>query len=334
MAELHWINLNTTDPAFNLAAEQYIFDCLPRDRAYFMLWQNDNAVIIGKYQNTQAEIDENYVAQHGIRVVRRLSGGGAVYHDLGNLNFTFIADAGDMEKLNMRVFCEPIVAVLRGLGIPAEINGRNDMTIEGRKFSGNAQYMRGGRIMHHGTLMFQSDLSVLTNALRVEPGKIESKGMKSVRSRVTNIGDYITDGTGLEEFRCRLITEIAEKNGGEEYRFTDADIKAIEEIRNSRYARWDWNFGKSPAGVMKREMRIPGCGKVEAYIETEHGLISSVEFRGDFFSTKEPSELAEKFIGRTPDEAGFRAALDSMEVSDYFKGMDRESMLALLSGEF
>jgi len=141
---LDYLDLTCTDPSRNLAMEQHVFDALPRDRAYFMLWQNDNAIIIGKHQNTLAEINEPYVRAHGIRVVRRLSGGGAVYHDLGNLNFTFITDAGDTAKLDFRLFCLPIVRTLEGFGVHAEVNGRNDITIDGKKFSGNSQYLRRG----------------------------------------------------------------------------------------------------------------------------------------------------------------------------------------------
>lgn len=140
-AKLSYLDLYTTDPAWNLAAEQYVFDCLPRDQTYFMLWQNDNAIIIGKHQNAAAEINQQFVRENGVRVVRRLSGGGAVYHDMGNLNFTFIADAGDMESINFKLFCQPVVAALAALaalGVTAEVNGRNDMTIDGQKFSGNS----------------------------------------------------------------------------------------------------------------------------------------------------------------------------------------------------
>ena len=158
-----------------------------------MLWQNDNAVIIGKYQNTLAEINQPYVEAHKIKVVRRLSGGGAVYHDLGNLNYTYITDAGELGTLNMRVFCEPIVKALAEFGVTAEINGRNDMTIHGKKFSGNAQYIRHGRVMHHGTLLYNSDLSAVSKALQVDPEKIRAKGMESVRSRVTNIRRYLKE---------------------------------------------------------------------------------------------------------------------------------------------
>ena len=149
--KLSYLNLYTTDPAWNLAAEQYVFDALPRDRTYFMLWQNDNAIIIGKHQNAAAEINQQFVRENGVRVVRRLSGGGAVCHDMGNLNFTFIADAGDMESINFKLFCQPVVAALAALGVTAEVNGRNDMTIDRQKFSGNSQYLKEGRVMHHGT---------------------------------------------------------------------------------------------------------------------------------------------------------------------------------------
>ena len=184
--KLSYLDLMTTDPSYNLAMEQYVFDCLPRDRMYFMLWQNDNAIIVGKYQNTIAEINEEAVRERGIRVVRRLSGGGAVYHDMGNLNFTFITDVGESNALDLKLFCEPVVRTLATLGVKAEVNGRNDITIDGKKFSGNSQYIRQGRVMHHGTIMFDSDLSVVSEALRVDPTKIQTKGIRSVRSRVTN----------------------------------------------------------------------------------------------------------------------------------------------------
>lgn len=215
--KLSYLNLYTTDPAWNLAAEQYVFDRLPRDRTYFMLWQNDNAIIIGKHQNTAAEINEQFVRENGVRVVRRLSGGGAVYHDMGNLNFTFIADAGDMESINFRLFCRPVVAALAKIGVTAEINGRNDMTIDGQKFSGNSQYLKEGRVMHHGTIMFDSNLDLVAQALHVDQEKIRAKGIASVRSRVTTVRRHMTNPVGLEEFRHLLLQEILEQQPGEEY---------------------------------------------------------------------------------------------------------------------
>ena len=208
MTALSYLLPEGTDAPRNLASEQYVFDALPRDRSYFLLWQNRSAVIIGKHQDTLAEINRPFVEQRGIQVVRRLSGGGAVYHDLGNLNYTIITDAGSTEKLDMRLFCQPVLRLLRKLGVPAELTGRNDMTVDGQKFSGSAQYLRQGRILHHGTLLFDSDLSTVQQALRVDPDKIRSKGLASVRSRVTNLKPWLPAGMDLPRFRAALLEEI------------------------------------------------------------------------------------------------------------------------------
>ena len=327
------LNLTTTDPAFNLAAEQYVFDCLPKDRSYFMLWQNENAVIIGKYQNTLAEINGPYVEAHKIKVVRRLSGGGAVYHDLGNLNYTYITDAGELETLNMRVFCEPIVRALAEFGVTAEINGRNDMTIDGKKFSGNAQYLRHGRVMHHGTLLYNSDLSAVSKALQVDPEKIRAKGIESVRSRVTNIRRYMKEDVPLFVFREMLLEFIRRETESEDYEFSEEDVHEIERIRRERYDTWEWNYGKSPECTILKSGRVEGCGTIEAFITTDRGLITGIAFYGDFFSTKDPEELAQYFIGKKPDTDGFTQALEGIAVEQYFTGLTIEELLKLLSGE-
>ena len=175
MKKTVYIDVATTDPTYNLALEQYVFDSLPRDRQYFLFWQNHNAVIIGKHQNTLAEINEEFVRSRGIRVVRRLSGGGAVYHDDGNLNFTWITDADKGGGIDLKKFCQPVADTLCALGADAVVDGRNDILVGGAKISGNAQYVREGRVMHHGTLLFDSDLSVLGNALRADPEKIRAE---------------------------------------------------------------------------------------------------------------------------------------------------------------
>ena len=237
--KLSYLDLMTTDPSYNLAMEQYVFDCLPRDRMYFMLWQNGNAIIVGKYQNTISEINEEAVRERGIRVVRRLSGGGAVYHDMGNLNFTFITDADGSGTLDMKLFCEPVVRTLAALGVKAEVNGRNDITIDGKKFSGNSQYLRQGRVMHHGTIMFDSDLSVVGEALRVDPTKIQTKGIRSVRSRVTNVAEHLPERVTLPEFRRILLENILRENPGEEYPLTPDDLAAVEKLRdNEKFRAW------------------------------------------------------------------------------------------------
>lgn len=328
---LSYIDLYTDDAEFNLAAEQYIFDALPRDRSWFMLWQNRKAVIIGKYQNTLAEINESFIRENNIQVVRRLSGGGAVYHDSGNLNFTFITDARDAEGLNMRLFCEPVVRALAAVGVTAEINGRNDITIDGRKFSGNAQYLREGRVMHHGTIMFDSDLETVNSALRVDPEKIRAKGMKSVRSRVTNVRPYLKEDCELPRFRKLLLESIAASEASSRYEFSHEDLRAIEKIKAERYSLWDWNYGRSREAALSRKKRIEGCGTVEAQIRLDHGLVCGVSFSGDFFSVREPGELGELFRGIRPERSAFDKALGDTDVSQFFLGMTRDDLLELLA---
>jgi lipoate-protein ligase A len=325
------INLYTTDAAFNLAAEQHVFENLPRDRDYLMLWQNANAVIIGKYQNTLAEINTTYIEEHHIQVIRRLSGGGAVYHDLGNLNYTFITDARENEGVNLRSFCEPVVQALRSLGVPAEINGRNDITVEEKKISGNAQYLRNGRVMHHGTLLFDSDLSVVGEALRVDPQKISAKGIHSVRSRVTNIRPYLREDIPISAFWERLKSEMCSDRESCAYLLTEEDQRAIRAIQEERYDTWEWNYGRSPVCTLSRSGRIEGCGKIEAYITLEHGVIIGIAFRGDYFSAHDPEELVPCFIGKRPDVEGFRDALQGVNAGDYFTGLTTESLLTLLA---
>ena len=328
--KLSYLDLMTTDPSYNLAMEQYVFDCLPRDRMYFMLWQNDNAIIVGKYQNTIAEINEETVRERGIRVVRRLSGGGAVYHDMGNLNFTFITDVGESNALDLKLFCEPVVRTLATLGVKAEVNGRNDITIDGKKFSGNSQYIRQGRVMHHGTIMFDSDLSVVSEALRVDPTKIQTKGIRSVRSRVTNVAEHLPEKVTLPEFRRILLENILKENPGEAYPLTQDDLAAVEKLRAERYATWDWNYGFSPVCTMLRRRRVDGCGMIETYITVEHGKIAALTFKGDFFSASEPDELAAHFVGCMPDRAGYEKALGDVDVSRYFAGLQKDELIDIL----
>ena len=329
--KLSYLDLTTTDPAFNLAVEEYVFNCLPKDRMYVMLWQNRNAIIIGKHQNTHAQINEPFVREHGIRVVRRLSGGGAVYHDMGNLNFTIIADAENESSLDFGRFCAIVIRALERAGVKAERNGRNDMTIDGKKFSGNAQYMRQGRVMHHGTILFDSDPQVLSQALQVDEEKIRAKGVQSVRSRVTNVRPHLPRDMTLPQFRALLLQTILEETPGDAYTLTDADLAAIETLRRERYDTWQWNYGLSPACTLLKKQRIEGCGTVEAYLTVAQGVIRDVQFRGDFFSAAAPEGLAQKLIGCRLEQQALADALAGIRADRYFMGLDTEDLLALLT---
>ena len=263
---MEYIASSCTDPRWNLALEQYVFDSMDRSRSYFMLWQNDNTIVVGKNQNTVAEINNDFVRDHNITVVRRLSGGGAVYHDLGNLNFTFITDADKIDGIDLHMFCVPIVETLRSFGVQSEISGRNDITVDGKKFSGNSQYVREGRVMHHGTILFDSDLSVVTQALCVKQEKLVSKGITSVKSRVTNLRPYLPEGTTLEDFEKRLLEYLSVSSPIVPHPLTLTDHDRIDKIRAERYAKWEWNYGYSPNYTDVRSRRIEGCGEIEVHL--------------------------------------------------------------------
>jgi len=320
----------STDPAFNLALEQYVFDHMDRSQEYFMLWQNENTVVIGKNQNAFSEVRHKVAREKNITVVRRLSGGGAVYHDAGNLNFTFILDAKNTAELDLHLFCRPIADMLQSLGVPAEINGRNDMTIEGRKFSGNAQYLKQGRIMHHGTLMFQSDLSVVADVLNVSQDKFLSKAAKSVKSRVTNIAPYLKEPLSLEEFKELTAKYILKTDRITPYEFSPAEIAAIDKIKAERYATYEWNYGYSPAYAVVKKRYFENCGLLEIHMNCEEGIIRDLKFYGDFFGLKDPALLAEALIGQPLERNALEEVFQSQQISEFFHGIKQEDFLSCL----
>ena len=320
----------STDPRWNLALEQYVFDTLPRDKSYFMLWQNHNTIVVGKNQNTAGEINGSYVRQHGITVVRRLSGGGTVYHDLGNLNFTFITDAASWEKIDLHRFCVPIVKALADLGVDAQINGRNDITVDGKKISGNAQYLRDDRVMHHGTLMFRSDLGVLSEALTVDRTKLSAKGIASVSSRVTNIADHLPGHISIEDLRQALLRHIPCEDNAAPYAFTQEDLAAIEDIAAKRYAAWEWTYGRSPALEVTRRRRMEGCGTVEVSLSTEGSVIKALDIRGDFFGSGDIKALCDALIGCRSSSQDLHSRLDSLNLQHYIHRCPKEEFIELL----
>lgn len=324
-----YIESPSHEPDFNLALEQYVFDQLPRCQEYFMLWQNQEAIIVGKHQNTAAEIDGAYVAKKGIRVVRRLSGGGAVYHDLGNINYTFIVDAKGA-AIDFVAFCRLVVEALASLGVTAEISGRNDITIGGKKFSGNAQYIKKGRVMHHGTIMFDSDLSALAAALRVSPDKVRSKGVESVRSRVTNLREHLPASLTLAQFWQVLHRFMVSKRAMETYRLTAKDLAEVEALRVSRYATWEWNYGSSPPYSIRKERRVEGCGTIQLGLEVEKGILTAFSAQGDYFGSGDSSDLARLLVGRRLEEGDLKKALADLDVDHYFSNLTLEELVEII----
>jgi len=328
---IYYIESTHTDPYRNLALEQFVFDRLGRENSYFMLWQNHNSIIVGKHQNTQEEINAAFVKERNITVARRLSGGGAVYHDLGNLNFTFITNTDSTGALDFSAFCIPIQKALLPLGVPVEISGRNDMTVEGKKFSGNAQYIKQGRVMHHGTILYDSDLSILSQALNPGTDKIESRGIKSVRSRVTNIRPYMKTDMRIADFWAALRDHMNAAFDMRNFILTPEHEYAVEELRKNVYSQWSWNYGTSPPHTLRRARRIEGCGKIEILLDIgTEGKIRNIAFYGDFFGNRDPAEIGDMLTGHRLEYGEIKTALDGMEISRYFHALDNAGFLALL----
>jgi lipoate-protein ligase A len=326
-----YIESSETDPRYNLALEQFVFDALERSRSYCMLWQNHNSVIVGKNQNTGAEIDAAFVNAHNISVVRRLSGGGAVYHDLGNLNFTFITDADKKGTIDFTAFCEPVLKALISFGVPVQISGRNDMTVEGKKISGNAQYIKQGRVMHHGTLLYDSDLEILSKVLKAPNDKMESKGIKSVKSRVANIRPYMKADMPIQEFWAALKKYLFAFFDMKEYTLCAGEEAEVNRLKEQVYSQWRWNYGASPPHNVRKTRRIEGCGKIEIFLDVEKGgLIKNAAFRGDFFGTDDTEKLAAMLTGRWLEYSELAAVVNGIDISSYFHNTDAETFLSLL----
>lgn len=319
---------NSTDPYFNMAMEEYFLDTFPGE--CIILWRNQNTVVVGRNQNSLEEIDPEYVRTHQIAVVRRLTGGGAVFHDLGNINFTVIQ--ADQEGLfsDYAYFTKPVCAFLQTLGIKATLSGRNDLLIDGMKFSGNAQTRRSGKIMHHGTLMFDTDAALLAGALKPSKIKIESKSIKSVKSRVTNILPHLQQHMTPESFLDALFSYfLSALPDTEPYQMTKDDCVAIQTLRDKKYSTWEWNYGTSPRYTTQRANKFP-FGIVDVRSIVENGRITAIKIYGDFFGTREISDLETALLGIPHERAALLTALSSVPLADYISGMDPESFAALL----
>lgn len=323
-------NKGITDPRINLAIEEYALKNLDINESYLLFYINEPSIIIGKNQNTIEEINTEYVEKNGIHVVRRLSGGGAVYHDLGNLNFSFITKDDGESFHNFRKFTEPVVNALKKLGVDAELSGRNDLLAGGRKISGNAQFSTKGRMFSHGTLLFDSEIESVVSALNVKKDKIESKGIKSIRSRVANISEFLSEKVTIEEFRSLLLKNIFEgMNEIPEYVLTEKDWENIHELSKERYQNWDWNYGKSPKFNLQHSHRFP-VGQIDVRFEVDKGVIKNCKIYGDFFGVGEVQEIEEKLTGLKYEKSQLAAALEEIEIKHYFGNISREDFINLI----
>ena len=318
------------DPYYNLALEEYLFFHRDDLHPLFFLWQNSPTVVVGRNQNTLAEINRSFVEAKNINVVRRLSGGGAVYHDLGNLNFTFILAGVSGKGFDFARYTRPVIKTLRKLGVEAEDNGRNDVTIDGRKFSGNAQYRHQDRLLHHGTLLFNSSFEDMVQALTPGQAKLESKGIASVRSRVTNLIEHLPAGTTLESFQQQLVKHVLEEYGdGQRYFLSAADEAQVEKLSEKRYRTWEWNFAQSPACNLTRS-RAFTWGQMEVHMNIENGIIQQCFVYGDFFADRDINELCALIEGSPYMVTEIRRRLQTVDLSTFIPGLTMDDCLELI----
>jgi lipoate-protein ligase A len=320
-----------TDPAINLALEEYVLRNLALDEDLLLFYLNEPAVIIGKHQNALEEINLRFVREHGIPVLRRLSGGGAVYHDCGNLNYSFITDNRPENVLNFRKFTEPVVTALRSLGVRAELSGRSDLRVDGLKMSGNAQYLAAQRMVSHGTLLFDSDLTRLSQALKVSSGVIESRAVRSVRSQVTNLCPYLPVGFSISDLRQALLDSIfAGHTPIPRLELTEQDWRAVYALAESRYRSWDWNFGQSPVFRVRREIHTAD-GAIRVRVEVLNGRVTDFELSGVARADSAIIGLRSRLAGVRFTPEDFSQALSGSSIHEFASNL---AIPAFLDGLF
>ncbi|MBK9055780.1 MAG: lipoate--protein ligase [Chloroflexi bacterium] len=327
-----FIDNTHTDPRLNLAMEEFILRNLRFPEPILFFYINEPAVIIGRNQNTLEEIDPDYVQANGIHVVRRLSGGGAVYHDLGNLNFSFVTAAGPDNFHNFARFTEPVIQVLRQLGVKAELREQSSIFANGKKISGNAQYATSGRMFSHGTLLFDTNIETMLHALNPRQVQIESKAVQSVRNFVTNIHEHLPQDMTIHELCQALLLGIFEVNDAAAiptYTLSDENWTAIQQISAQRYANWEWNFGHSPRFNVQKSERLP-IGKIDARISVENGKIQQIKFYGDFSGEQDLASLEAQLTGVRYEREALAAAIHTLNLTPYFGPLDPATFLSFI----
>lgn len=336
---MRYVAMKSHNIGENLATEQYLMNNKEFGEPLLLFYYEEPCIIVGRNQNTLEEINQKYVQDNNIRVTRRLSGGGAVYQDLGNLCFSFVVNSDSEEFGDFKSFTQPIVTVLHEMGATtAEVSGRNDILVDGKKFSGNAMYARNGKTFSHGTLMLDVDLDVVTHALNVPEDKIKSKGIKSVRARVTNLKPYLApeyQGITVPEFRDILLKKLFHVDDlaqikSQEYVVTPAEQDKIDQIYEEYYNNWDWVYGKSPEFSVQKRQHFD-MGTVDARLQVDDGKIENIKFFGDFFGPQDVAQLAEQLKGVTYDRASLTKALTQADTSQYIVGVSVEQLVDLLA---
>jgi len=321
-------NRNLTDPRMNLALEEFLLRRVTLDDTLFLLYVNEPAVILGRNQNVLEEVNLEYTEAQGIHVIRRISGGGAVYHDLGNLNFSFITnDPADIQ--NFAKFTGPIIDALNGLGVPAEFRHKSDIYLGEKKISGNAQFASGRRVMSHGTVLFDTYLPTLRQAIKPNKEGIKSSAVASRRSSVVNTCGFMGEGTTLADLKGAILRQLFGAGEVPRYELSEADWTAVQEMSQKRYHQWTWNIGRSPNFTVTRNGRLP-LGTVQIEIDVRKGHISALSIAGEFLGEQDLQPFYDDLVGARYDRGGVSAVLEEIDLSYYFGLVDIEDLLGLL----
>lgn len=295
------------------------------DEDVFMLWQNEKTVVIGKNQNAYAEVDLECAKADGILVARRLSGGGAVYHDQGNVNYTFITSCERAKALDYAYFTRPILEALDEMGVKAVLSGRNDLECEGKKFSGNAQYTHAGRILHHGTLLVDTDVTVMSRVLRVDKEKLTYRAVRSHKGRVGNLAPLL-GGITVKEFILGIERHVLHGMGARPVSVPQNDeISALARRNASR--EWVCSDKRFLTDyTVKRKKKYP-FGVVCVDMNLSGEIVEQMVISGDFFGTRPVCELENMLTGHP------LGALPHIDPSPYIAGMTREELFDLVRGK-
>ena len=319
------IQSENTDPYFNLASEEYLLKFFKED--VFLLYRNRPSIVVGKHQNTLAEINLTFVKEKEMMVARRISGGGTVFHDLGNINFAMISSGREGELVNYRKFTLPVVEAMGEMGLDVKLGKRNELLLGDLKISGTASHVFKQRVLHHGTLLFSSEMGDLSAALKVQTGSFKDRAVKSIPSKVINIRDHLVDKMDISDFQNRIIGHILNSmDTASNYSYTDHDLKEIKKLRDSKFSTWEWNFGYSPKYQFNKNLKSES-GNIELHMNVDKGIIQEVNIEGDFMSIKDIHILEELLVGTIHDPETLRLRLYGIQVADYIAGLENEELL-------
>ena len=325
---MRYIKNVSTNPYYNMAFDEYCLESLSINEPVFYLWQNRPAVIVGFNQEVNTEVNLDYLKENGIDLVRRVTGGGAVYHDLGNLNYTIVGRSEDLER-DYPEYASIMAKALQKLGVPATLSGRNDILVEGRKVSGFAKRVCKNRLMVHGTLMYNVDVDVLTKVLNPSNTKLQSKGIASVRSRVANLCEYLPNVPDIQTFSKQLEEILSHHYQDTEYQLSEEDLANIQQLTDKKFATWEWNYGSSPKATLTHSARL-ACGTVEIHLTLAENRISSCRFGGDFLGNLPATDLESALIEIIYDTENIRKRLSSFTIDAYFDGVTMEELIRLI----